>query len=845
MKIQVHQILSGEHNRQWSLLKTSMTETAVAEKISFKTDLQDKVTGVNWTPVLRAFSYNEFFLIIRTFQDESSNVRRGRVLSHVLVVKREDLKHISDLGVLIKHLQTHPDKEVSLAVITLDLERSESEQLSEDLKPRFSSAIKCMLDDPSWRKPIVWIGQRDYEQTAVGIWAILSSGQRENVYLGIHFNVNQVPSGKLAFITTPESFENKFANSKFCCIRRNDAHMPVEIGEKLLSGDAEAGQRIRLFNTAIGDDDLSLEKLVNIGKVIGTFENLKATTDLKSIVTLSHVVAEYSPKKENGKQFKSELISQLSNAISTAQSPGIVLLRDIRVDSFSDSVTSIQEALRQWAESKLFNLSANETNDFSSLIKKILDPADKTWWGKFLRREVVSFVKITREENAKIVALWTNQSPSILSSLIVAIDSSATSETLFMEAIDSKTSPATLSEFIKLSVDFKWYRLHAQLVKLCLDFQEAVATHLRFDTNPSYFDGVRILVKDVAREKIIEVSIVTGDDRLLQLSNEIIQADPKLIGQIDIASSNGQSIVVKAYDDGFNFILESSGPGELVNTIFSLLLNDLPVSRSILEIVAETTFGNLLDYEWRPLLWKKLPEDVREKFLLKTSTAFLGSLSMNSNMNVPEDTTLSDYIVSSNAIEKFLYFNRSNLVSVLPLFVSHTEMPEHIIAGYLNNFAGNMEILQATQLGRLINGRGYKTVAKIVAEKAQYNFSWRPCLAECYALLGVFAQLRLKWQGIVSDIVIGEDQFWKAMFDLVIKQYPLGPDQNKIWEQAGGDESEIDFRGNGREIWYSTLDLLRRGAFRDVSVKKLLKAMQNDFPNNQDIEILREYWKNL
>ncbi|RZK27043.1 MAG: hypothetical protein EOO43_00855, partial [Flavobacterium sp.] len=102
MAITIHQAICGEQNKGWELLKTTLNDSALARKIAFQTDLQDSPpSGVSWLPVLRGFLYDEYFLIIKTYPDNSPDVRNGRVFSHCLIIDKADLEFIFDLSHII------------------------------------------------------------------------------------------------------------------------------------------------------------------------------------------------------------------------------------------------------------------------------------------------------------------------------------------------------------------------------------------------------------------------------------------------------------------------------------------------------------------------------------------------------------------------------------------------------------------------------------------------------------------------------------------------------------------------------------------------------------------------
>lgn len=89
MKVIVHQSICGEVDKGWGLIRTTLSDVNIAKDIAFKTDLQEQTSGINWSPAIRGFSEGDYFLIMKTFEDTSPEVRRGRKFSHVLMVLKK------------------------------------------------------------------------------------------------------------------------------------------------------------------------------------------------------------------------------------------------------------------------------------------------------------------------------------------------------------------------------------------------------------------------------------------------------------------------------------------------------------------------------------------------------------------------------------------------------------------------------------------------------------------------------------------------------------------------------------------------------------------------------------
>lgn len=68
--------------------------------------------------------------------------------------------------------------------------------------------------------------------------------------------------------------------------------------------------------------------------------------------------------------------------------------------------------------------------------------------------------------------------------------------------------------------------------------------------------------------------------------------------------------------------------------------------------------------------------------------------------------------------------------------------------------------------------------------------------------------------------------------------YPGGPEQDALWERAGGDPSRLNREGAGATRWWHAIQLLENGGGGNISLDSLLSQMRSDYPNNDGLESL-------
>ena len=70
------------------------------------------------------------------------------------------------------------------------------------------------------------------------------------------------------------------------------------------------------------------------------------------------------------------------------------------------------------------------------------------------------------------------------------------------------------------------------------------------------------------------------------------------------------------------------------------------------------------------------------------------------------------------------------------------------------------------------------------------------------------------------------------------KLYPGGPEQDALWERAGGDPSRLNREGAGATRWWHAIQLIQNGGGGNITVDTLLAQMRSDFSNNDDLNSL-------
>lgn len=843
MEIIIHQSLCGENSKKaWDLLKTTMPVASVAKSIAIKADLQDQAGGVSWKPTIRGFMQDEYFLLMKTFPDKSSDVRPGRAFSHVLLISKKDINFVVDIGSLFKYLPNEINKSISLEPIKFNPKEQSGITLPNGFQERFNKAIHGFKKSNDFKNTIIWVGEENFEQAIIRFWQVLSLSEKETVNIGIYFNVVAIPEGKLNFITTPENIESKFLTSGFCLIRRNDTQTLTDITEQFLAGYEGAVQRITTFQDTLETKQLSRNDIDKIAVVIKTFEELDSIDDLKKLNSLSHVIAEFSPDEKKGIAFKGQLVDKISRLIESGDVSDIPLVKKFNFKSFKNSEEKLVNAINSWLRSNLFSVSETKKKDFAPLFRQLRESGTTNWWTKIITEGVKTYLSKISSDSAKVVFNWLQTDFETFKNIQSFIERSKESEEHFISQFPATLNNSNFAALKNFAVKCSWFKFHAKLLIFEYPFEFALTEQLKIFSESHTNDGIDIIIAGIKPKAIVDFAAVNGDKRLIDLAGQLCVTKPSLLEKIDFSKENWNLIWSQALSQGLKLKESFKEPQIKLSNLFDIIIDGQSVPDIIWEKISNSEFANILDYKNRENLWIKLSPKFKTKFLEKTSAALLELIHINPTVDIPNDKILSDYIIKY-AIGFFLQTNP--IKNALPIFHNYHGIPEHYISTYIKNYQGRISALEASQLGKLVHKRKYKDVAYAIHYKASKNNNWRYALYECINLLDFFTKASISFWYTLNNVSITSEHWWESAEEVICDLYPNGVSLVTIWKKAGGKESELLINTTAENVWHDILSKLRNNGLKNVTMNSLLKEINKSYSENEQFKLIYQLRKNF
>ena len=482
--------------------------------------------------------------------------------------------------------------------------------------------------------------------------------------------------------------------------------------------------------------------------------------------------------------------------------------------------------------------------DDGSFVLQIIESSNKNWWVILVEEKIKSFFSLADIKAAKVFWNWVVGEPKVLDTISRYLKRSANFETLLLNAIPKELAKTLIVALRNLIVEFQWYKLYAALSLKQFGFDKAVTAQLQVDKHPQSIEGLSLLTERQPGESILAIATNHNDERLFNIAAKQINLKPQLLEKINVEHREWQKIWTKVIHGGLPIAKSLKDVQKVIYQFFDVLIKGNPFEKDLLSEISETDYANILNYPKRVILWAKLPKDVKDRFLIKTSSSFLEQLSKNSTITVPEERELSDYIQNS-AIDTFLYYNRNNIKSALPIFLAYRQIPEGHIKQYIDNYGGSIDVIDASNLGRMAAQRNFEQLAYSIYHKTSYHKNFKVALGECYSLMD-FYHRGLAWaKGAIKHIEVSPDEWWSSFTEISYKLYSGGPTENKIWKQADGEEYDLLVKGTGKEVWIAALNKLRNRGCAGITTKKLLKKMIAEHGRVAELNTLKELYKKI
>ncbi|MFA0390101.1 effector-associated domain EAD1-containing protein [Vibrio splendidus] len=823
--MKIEQAIYGEV-RSGHALKLASTRNTLIESLASRLDLPDTApSGVNWSPYITGFPYDDKYVLARTFSDPYST-RSGMVISHALILPLEGIMKIANLKLLFTHLINSPEIPTSLTTLEIPIS-TESPVNDIDLTSTAEALIRRDVG------PAVKIGIFGFEELIVDLWFNLWPEFREKFAFRLSFGPKDiVETPQPTIVCTPSTLETRWAGGN---IIRLSSSRDVSTAAAIISGSSDASPILKFANEL----GVRLDKLTDLPLLARAYElNSVSTPTFENTVTTIRLIDKLSPIPTLGVGGKEKLISTLCSQMSEAGICGILQLRNLNIIGF-DETNCIWDELENWVAANTFK----ETDDLSFMTAVddsfSLSTAIEDW-----RKAMLGGIKrASLSESQHFSAAfwrWAHIKPKTLASLFEYLPSGSGLSRRLCNAGPLNISASAGDVIMTIALSKKWLRLHGVAAGGCLEPSDAAYRQISIDTDPTHIDGVKAALRRATEYEIVDLAIETGENRIICLAAEKVAHLPSLLKPVNFNAVSAQRLWAQALSiNGDSW----QGPENPQNSMFIILkglLAGRETSSELLHMLSVTPIADLFDYGDCSEVWLRLIEPARSHFLKTTASSWL-ERSILGNITEPDSELEAAINLDHNldtALQALVLTDMIRTMRLIEVLPSYKEprflmLMEHWLKGrHTKGFS------EAEFLGKVISQRNWQQAVNILLSAVKAGQSEvKPALRNCLHMVGYLDQ----W--ICGLSAITSDEKWLILEELASELYPGGPDHNEFWDRAGGRNSQLRYTGTGQARWHDAISHVRKG--KGPTLAQLLGEMARDYPANSQIKNLSNYAESM
>ncbi len=834
--IDIHQSFWGEVNHGHGLIATSLKDASLEQELSSFSDRPGSTYGQSIQPYFSGKKIGNYFVFTKSYSDYTSN-RTGMVFTHALIFNIIDISNIDNIDFIFSLFSDRmPEKpKLNTAINPIQIEVNYHSD-SKMPHPQYLQIIVRLLI--TGNLPIIFSGNTsNFIFLITQIWKglFLFSTIREKFMFQIAFTPNDIQQNKnISFIFVPDTFTDKWATYTVVDDKTNSYVKIENEAERLLLGDIESN----IFYTFIQNLDIIPESLKTISicyRAYGLYNKLN-TCNVSEALQLVRSLANLS-SKSNVNRIKSESLERLCLLLPDASEEEIKGLRNIDFSLFEGGTTKIIKAMEQFLDKRVQNTKQNELSLF---ILDVFETKENViWWHQVIVKKTFQLLK---DSSATIIWDLINPQNRLLAYFEPSIDFSLEKEMQFLSSCPQGLN-LEIAEIVKIFAQKrKWFRLFAKMNLQISTLQKALLEQISLekDVDLNYkYSGLDIVLNNFVDADFIEFAIENDTEKLNNIAAEKCVKNPTLLSRLDVQITTWRKIWAYSLVKTNNLTLGVSNIQSTIFAIYDLLIQNKSIDDLIIEKISTSEYANVKNYPDRKNLWNKIPPKYQSRFISKTTDAVMDSFLGGNDEEI--EPIIIETILSQDYLDKLL--SHATFKSILLVYNKFPSIEEGFILSAINKSFNNLDSSDAEQLGMLVKQKGWQKSANAILDKAKFNNSFRLALGKCSSLISWLN--KLLYSHLFNEI-FSENDYYQILYELAIKLYDRGPEENDIWKRAGGDVSIFSNTSTRQEQWHTAINKLQiGGGGKKITTYLLLEEIRNDYPYRYYMEInkLMEYFK--
>lgn len=819
----IQQAVFGAQNGHAFLEGSSSAVENKFRKAAWLTDLPQTVpSGVTWRPFFRLVRDGEQLLLIYTKPYKGAS-RAGMVLSRAAFIPLDMVEQLHDLRPIARELQN--DWVAGDGVEPLSVPTSPSRPAVGE-----PSTLTVQIADAFKRdnkRPLVVIGQDDFDEAMLDLWARVPPEFRAHLTFGLSFGPDDVRG--LSVVCTPTELSSRWelgaqiprtANENTCSFVATLLDLPINAS-------------VREFANSL---QLSLSSPTAIGIALNAYELWSEPAGPASSVSLLRILEERAGPSPSAAAMKLKVVERLVSSLAGWGGQDVLSMRNL--DLTGPGADMIAKALTSWIANLL---SQAAPTDSANILRSWATEKPTPLWIGAVGAGLKTALSATEVADSLFAELWNAMTklPDRTGRFLSLVASAQVPQERLLAAaprtLDASLAEQLLPEFISRG----WWETVGVLLARSRPAIDALNAALRLDANGSKDILLTSALSEASPEALVETAISSNNLKAINIAADAVRKKPDLIRMFDWRNPVWYQLLgeVASKFVGIIEMLPSASTG-MGQAIDAQITDDV-----VWRVAAKTALADLIDVPGRAQAWELIPVDYAPA--ISTATAKTWLLRFEEGR-----TALSDLEPQLAKVVRAEVSTRGYLINAL-------RREPTVFLRYLQHFGFSSEreaelfltdLIQsgcvltdsiARIVGRIFSENQWKYAARSASCYIGTRPDFRTLVKECFGLLGFAERLFVGFQ-LELPAQFSADEAWDAIEAEAIGLYPWGPADRELWSRSGGNNGDLANEDDGRAKWHRCLKKLRAG--KAPGVKALLRVMMEDYPHN---ETLKQLWQQV
>lgn len=816
----IQQAVFGPQNGHAFLEGSSSAFESKFRKAAWLTDLPQTVpSGVTWRPFFRLVLDVEQLLLIYTKPYVGAS-RAGMVLSRAAFIPIDMVEQLHDLRPIARELQN--DWAPADSVKPLSVSTSPTSPVAGDpsiLTVQIAEAFKR-----NNKRPLVVIGQDDFDEAMLDLWARVPPEFRAHLTFGLSFGPDDVRG--LAVVCTPNELLSRWELG--AQISRTVSENACSFAATLL--DLPINASVREFANSL---QLTLNSPMAIEIALNAYQLWSEPAGPASSVNLLRILEERAGTSPSAAAMKLEVVERLVSSLAGWGGQDVLSMRNL--DLTGPSASMVAKALTSW----IANLPSQATPaDIANIFRSWAMEKPTALWIGAVGIGLKSALSATAGADLLFGELWSAMTklPDRTGRFLSLVASAQIPQGRLLAAAPHALDMSLVEQLLPEFVSRGWWETVGVLLARSRPAIEAVKAALRLDADGSKDILLGGALSMASPEEVVATAISTKHSKVIKIAANAVRKAPELIRAFDWRNPIWFQLLdeVASKFSGITEMLPNASTG-MGQAIDAKITDDV-----VWRVVAKTALADLIDVPGRAQAWELIPSGYASAISTATAKTWLLRFEEGRADLIDLEPQLAKVVRAEIGTRGYLI----NALQREPAAFLH--YMQHF--GFSSEREAELFLTDLTQSGCVLADSTARTVGRIfldnqwkyAARSASYCIGTRPdfrtLVKECFGLLVFAERLLVGWQ-LELPAQFSPGEAWDAIEAEAVELYPWGPADRQLWSRSGGHNEDLADEHNGRAKWHRCLKELRAGS--TPGVKALLQVMMEDYPHN---ETLKQLW---